>query len=341
MNCWKRPALLLAQACAAACFATACFAQSGAGHFKGKTINVYIGYDTGGSYDFYGRMLARYMGAHLPGEPKLVPQNMPGAAGFRVAGFMYSAAPADGTAIAITTQQIAISDKLGLQGVQYEASKFNYVGRMTSSVEIALFWHTSRVKTLEDARQHAVPVAATSPGSSAYDYWKILNSIGGTKLRIIGGYQSAAPMMLAMERGETEGSFTSWNTVKVRRPELLRDKLVTILMQFTTSRHADLPDVPALVEAGQTPEDRQIPALYASGGDIGRSFIAPPATPPDVVALLRKGFDTMVKDAGFLAEIDKTKAEFDPMSGEKLQAFVRQFDHLSPNLLERARKARD
>lgn len=313
----------------------------GADEFKGKTINVYIGYDAGGSYDFYGRMLARYMGPHLPGEPRLVPQNMPGAAGFRLTGFMYSAAPKDGTAIAITTQQIAIADKLGLQGVNYEASKFNYIGRITSSVEIGLFWHTSKVKTLEDARQHSVPVSATAPGSSAHDYWKILNTIGGTKLQIIGGYQSAAPMLLAMERGETEGAFTSWNTIKVRRSELLRDKLANIVIQFTTERHPDLKDVPALVEAGRTEEDRQILALYASGGDIGRAFIAPPGMKPEIVAILRRGFDAMIMDKQFLAEIEKTNAEFEPLSGEKLQEFVQRFDSLSPALLERARKARE
>ncbi len=310
-------------------------------HFKGKTINVYIGYDAGGSYDFYGRMLARHMGPHLPGEPRLVPQNMPGAAGFRALGFLYSAAPKDGTAISITSQQIAIADKLGMQGVSYDASKFNYIGRITSSVEIGLFWHTSKVKSLEDARQHSVPVSATAPGSSAYDYWKILNTIGGTKLKIIGGYQSAAPMLLAMERGETEGAFTSWNTLKVRRNELLRDKLVNVVVQFTTERHPDLKDVPALVEAGRTEEDRQILALYASGGDIGRAFIAPPGVNPDIVSILRRGFDAMVQDKQFLAEIEKTNAEFDPMSGAKLQDFVKQFDNLSPDLLERARKARE
>jgi tripartite-type tricarboxylate transporter receptor subunit TctC len=310
-------------------------------HFKGKTINVYIGYDAGGSYDFYGRMLARHMGPHLPGEPRLVPQNMPGAAGFRALGFLYSAAPKDGTAISITSQQIAIADKLGMQGVSYDASKFNYIGRITSSVEIGLFWHTSKVKSLEDARQHSVPVSATAPGSSAYDYWKILNTIGGTKLKIIGGYQSATPMLLAMERGETEGAFTSWNTLKVRRNELLRDKLVNVVVQFTTERHPDLKDVPALVEAGRTEEDRQILALYASGGDIGRAFIAPPGMNPDIVSILRRGFDAMVQDKQFLAEIEKTNAEFDPMSGAKLQDFVKQFDNLSPDLLERARKARE
>lgn len=319
----------------------ACGGAAASDHFRGKTINVYIGYDAGGSYDFYGRMFARHMGAHIPGEPRLVPQNMPGAAGFRALGFLYSAAPKDGTAVGITTQQIAIADKLGTQGVSYEAGKFNYIGRLTSSVEIALFWHTSKIKTLDDARRYPAPVSATAPGSSAYDYWKILNNIGGTKLRIIGGYQSAAPMLLAMERGETEGAFTSWNTLKVRRNELLRDKLVTILMQFTTARHPDLKDVPALVEAGQSEEDRQILALYASGGDIGRSFVAPPGMNPEIVTILRRAFDAMVKDKQFLAEIEKTNAEFDPMSGEKLQEFVRGFDNLPPALLERARKARD
>lgn len=309
--------------------------------FAGKTINVTIGYDAGGSYDYYGRLLARHMGKQLPGEPRMVPLNMPGAAGFRALGFLYAAAPKDGTTIGITTQQIAIADKLGGGAVKYEAGKFNYIGRITSSVEIVLMAGKSKVKTIEDARSHSVPVSATSPGSSAYDYWKVLNNIGGTKFNVIGGYNSAARMLLAMENGETEGAFTSWNTVKVRRPDLLRDNKSIILMQFTTARHPDLKDVPALIEAGKTEEDRQILALYASGGDMGRAFFAPPGVDAAIVATLRRAFDAMIADKEFLAEVEKVKAEFDPMSGEKLQAFVAQFENLSPALLERARKARE
>lgn len=308
--------------------------------FKGKTITVYIAYDAGGSYDFYGRILARHMARHVPGNPKMVPVNMPGAAGFRATAFLYNAAPKDGTAIGIVTQQVALADKLGNASVKYQAGKFNYIGRVTPSVEIALAWHTSKVKTVDDARRIAIPVSATSPGSSAYDYWKVLNNIGGTQFKIIGGYQSATPMLLAMERNETEGAFTSWNTLKVRRTELLRDKKVNILMQFTTARHKDLPDVPALIEAGKSEEDRQILALYASGGDMGRSFLAPPGVPPQTIATLRGAFSAMVKDKVFLAEIKKTRAEFDPMNGEELQAFVAKFENLPPALLERARKAR-
>ncbi len=308
--------------------------------FKGKTINVYIAYDAGGSYDFYGRMFARHMARHVPGNPKMVPVNMPGAAGFRATAFLYAAAPKDGTAVGIVTQQVALAGKLGNTSVKYQAGKFNYIGRMTSSVEIALAWHTSKVKNVEDAKHISIPVSATSPGSSAYDYWKVLNNIGGTKFKIIGGYQSATPMLLAMERNETEGAFTSWNTLKVRRTELLRDRKVNILMQFTTARHKDLPNVPALIEAGKSEEDRQILALYASGGDMGRSFLAPPGVPPQTIATLRNAFSAMLKDAVFLAEIEKTKAEFDPMNGQELQAFVSKFENLPPALLERARKAR-
>jgi len=332
-------------ACLAATLAAgltlAAAAPAAAADFQGKTVNVYIGYNAGGSYDFYGRLIAAHMGRHIPGGPTMVPINMPGVAGFRAAAFLYAAAPKDGTAIGVVSQQIALADKLGGAGVQYEASRFNYIGRVTPSVEIALMSRASKVQSIDDARIHAVPVAATSPGSAAYDYWKVLNNIGGTKFQIVGGYQSAAPMLLAMERGETEGAFTSWNTIKVRRNDLIRDGKAQVLMQFTTERHADLPDVPALVEAGRTEEERRILALYASGGVVGRSLLAPPDVPAETVAVLRRAFDAMVRDERFLAEIEKTRAEFGPMSGEDLQAFVATFDGLAPELLERARKARE
>ena len=147
-------------------------------------------------------------------------------------------------------------------------------------------------------------------------------------------------MMLAMERGETDGAFTSWNTIKTTKQEWLRARTINIIVQFTEARHADLPDVPAMVELGATEEDRRILALYASGAIVGRSLIAPPGVAGERVAALRAGFDAMLKDAAFLAEIERTKAEFDPMPGAELQELVASFDNLSPALIERARQAR-
>ena len=147
-------------------------------------------------------------------------------------------------------------------------------------------------------------------GGSQSGYPLVLNNVGGTRFKVIGGYQSATPMMLAMERGETEGAFTSWNTIKTTKQEWLRNKTINILVQFTETRHKELPDVPAMVELGVTDEDKRVLALYASGATVGRSIIAPPGVPADRVAALRAGFDAMLEDPAFLGEIERTQAEF-------------------------------
>lgn len=308
--------------------------------FAGKTITVAIGFDAGGSYDQYGRLVARHIGRHLPGTPAVVPSNMPGVAGLRAAGYLYEVAPRDGTVLGMVAQTIALADKLGTPGIRYKASEFNWIGRVTSSVEILISWHTSKVKTVADAKAISAPFAGTSPGAAAHDYPLVLNNVIGTRFKIIGGYQSAAPMMLAMQRGETEGAFTSWNTIKTTRQDWLRDKTINIIVQFTDARHVDLPDIPNMVELGGSAEDKDILALYASGAAVGRSLIAPPGLTQDRVAALRAGFDAMLTDKEFLAEIERTRAEFAPMPGIELQKAVARFDNLPAAIIERARKAR-
>lgn len=308
--------------------------------FKGKAINIVIGFDPGGSYDQYGRLVARHLGRHLPGNPAIVPMNAPGVAGLRVAGFLYDVAPRDGTTLGVVAQNVALAEQLGTPGLNFKASELNWIGRMTLSVEITVMWHTSKVKTVQDAMQVSVPVAGSSAGSPAHDYPLVLNHFVGTKFRVIPGYQSANAMLLAMERSETEGAFTSWNTIKTTKQRWLADKTISVPVQYTTERHSDLADVPAMVELGKTVEDKQIMGLYVSGAVVGRSIVAPPGLPADRLKALRDGFDAMLKDPEFLAEIEKSNAEFDPMSGEKLQQFIASVGNLPPAIVERARQAR-
>lgn len=339
-DCMRRICSLLLTATALVLASGAVAAQTRSGLFADKTITVIIGFDSGGSYDQYGRLVAKHLGRHLPGAPTVVPQNMPGVAGLRAAAYLYEAAARDGTVLGMVAQTLALADKLGTPGVRYNAGEFNWVGRVTSSVEILISWHTSKVSSIAAAKEHSAPFAGTSPGAAAYDYPLVLNNLAGTRFRIIGGYQSATPMMLAMERGETEGAFTSWNTIKTTKQQWLRDKTINILVQFTQGRHVDLPGIPTMVELGNSDEDRQILALYASGATIGRSIIAPPGIPGDRVAALRAGFDAMIKDGEFLAEIERTKAEFDPLPGAELQKLVASFANLPAALIERAKEAR-
>jgi tripartite-type tricarboxylate transporter receptor subunit TctC len=330
---------LCAAALLAAVSATA-QAQSVEQFYKGKTVNLYIGYATGGGYDFFGRLTARHMGRHIPGNPTIVPQNMPGAGSLKAANYLYTVAPKDGTALGIITQTVAIEEALGTPGVQYKSAAFNWVGRVTSNVEISLMWHTSKVQSIEDAKKIAAPVAGTGPGSPAEVYPKVLNAVVGTKFKVITGYPGSNDGLIAMERGETDGALTSWNTTKTSKKNWLDEKKIAIIVQYAPERHPDLPNVPTAVELGSTPEQKKVLELFVSGAAVGRSILTTPNVPADRLTALRAAFDAMIADKVFLDEVEKTKAEFDPLSGEKLQKIVEDAANIPPDVLKMAKAAR-
>jgi tripartite-type tricarboxylate transporter receptor subunit TctC len=308
--------------------------------YKGKTVNVYIGYGAGGGYDFFGRLVAKHIGRHIPGQPTVVPQNMPGAGSLRAANFVYNIAPKDGTALGIITQTVGLEEALKTPGVQYKAAGFYWIGRMTSNVDMMLTWHTSKVKTIEDAMKYEAPVAGTGPASPAEFMPKVLNHVIGTKFKVITGYPGSNEGMLAMEKGEVEGATTSWNTIKTSKQDWLKDKMINLVLQYTPERHRELPNVPDMVELAKTPEQKQILALYASGAAIGRSIFTSPGVPAARVKALRDAFDAMLKDPQLLADVKQTKAEFDPMSGVELQKLIEQAGNIPPAVAEKARAAR-
>jgi tripartite-type tricarboxylate transporter receptor subunit TctC len=298
------------------------FAQSDEQAFRGKVINLYIGFAPGGTYDYFGRMVARYIGKHIPGNPTVVAQTMQGAGSLQAANFIYAQAPKDGTAWAVVTQTVALEEALRSPGVHYKAAEFTWLGRMTSIREVYFTWKTSKAKTLEDARAHETPMAGTGSGSPSEGYPKLLNALAGSKFKIISGYPGSTQGMLAMERGEVDGGLTSWNTIKRTKQEWIQNRDINVLVQFGLQRHPELPDVPTLLEAANTPEGRQIMEFYVSGAEVCRSLLASPGIPGDRAKILRTAFDAMVKDPEFLAEIDKSGQEFQPASGEQMQKLI-------------------
>lgn len=312
-------------------------AQSEAQFYRGKTISVYIGFAPGGSYDFFGRLVARHIGAHIPGNPTAIAQTMTGAGSFKLANYLYSAAPKDGTAMGIITQTVALEEALGTPGVMYKSANFNWIGRATAILEVTLTWHTSKAKTIEDAKKYVTPVASTGSGSPSEGYPKLLNALIGTKFKIITGYTGSTAGMLAMEKGEVDGALTSWNTLRISKQDWIRDKKINLLVQYANQRDPDLSNVPAVVELGKTPEDKAVLAFYASGAAVGRSFVAPPGLPPARVKTLRTAFSAMIKDPAFLAEIHKAKAEFSPASGEEVQKLIENAANAPKEIQERTK----
>lgn len=290
--------------------------------FAGKTITLTIGYGPGSGNDVYGRLIARHLGKHIPGQPNVVPQNMPGAGSFKAANYLFQAAPKDGTSLGYISQTAATEELLGSQAIQFKTAQFNWIGRIGSYNNITIFWHTSRIKTIADALKMESTIGATGVGSAVYIYPNMMNKILGTKFKIVSGYQGTAQTSLAMERGEVEGVTMGWFPVKTNKRDWIKEKKINFLVQFLTKRHPDLPNVPTIVELARTPEEKQLFSLFANDGEVGKAILAPPGVPPATVAVLRRAFDAMTKDPAYVADTDKLQLEVDSLPGEQLQELI-------------------
>jgi len=314
-------------------------AQPGEPFFARKTITISIGYTAGGSYDLYGRLIARHLGKHIPGQPTVVAQNMPGAGSLKAANYLYEVAPRDGTTLGVIVESAALEQALANPAAQYDAARFTYVGRVATSNNIFMQWHTSKVQSIEDSKRVESSLAGTGPGSIAETVPRLLNALAGTRFKLVSGYPASNEAMLAMERGEVDGASSSWAAVSVGKKEWLRDKKIRIILQTAPERVKELPDAPALPEIGTTVEDKQVYSLYASGSAIGRSLIGPPDIPPDRVKALRDAFNAMVADADFIADVRKLEVELDPLPGERVQELVVRTLNVPPAVRERAKLA--
>lgn len=310
-------------------------AQTPAEFYKGKTIQIYIGFSPGGSYDLFARLVARHMGKHIPGTPTVVPTNMPGAGSFTAANYVFGAAPKDGTAMGIVSQTVAIEEALKTNGVQYKSAEFTWIGRATDNIEVQVLWHTSKAKTMDDAKNSVIPVASTGPGSPSEGYPKMLNGTYGTQFKIIRGYPGSTDGLLAMERGEVDGALTSWSTMKGSRKGWLDEKKAHLLVQYVVKRSAELPDVPAVTEFAKNQADKDLLTFYASAADVGRSFLAPPGVPEDRAKALQTAFDATMKDAEFLAEVKKANLDFGPAPAAALRKLIVDTASVSPEIVKR------
>jgi tripartite-type tricarboxylate transporter receptor subunit TctC len=307
--------------------------------FARKTVTIYVGYTPGGSYDLYARLIARHLGKHIPGNPTVVAQNMPGAGSMKAANYIYQVAPKDGTALGVVVESAALEQVLGNTAAQYDAAKFTYVGRVATSNNVFMQWHTSKVQSIADSQRIESTLAGTGPGSIAETIPRLFNAIIGTKFRLVSGYPASTEGMLAMERGEVDGTGSSWAAVSVTKQNLLKERKIRIILQTQPERHQDLPDAPSITEYGNTPEDRQVTALYASGSGVGRSLLGPPGIPDDRLKVLRDAFSALVKDPDFVADIRKLNVELDPLPGERVQDLITRTLAVPAAVRERAKVA--
>jgi tripartite-type tricarboxylate transporter receptor subunit TctC len=286
-----------------------------------------------------GRLVARHIGKHIPGKPNVVPKNQPGAGSFLAVNNIFNVSPKDGSVIGIGAPTMALDEKLGTQGVRFKTAEMNWIGRIDSLVNMVFTWKTSPVKTFADAQKIQSTLSATGVGSTVSIYPTVMNNVLGTKFKLVMGYKGSNEAMLAVERGEVEGHSTSWTALKVAHPDWIRDKSVTVFVQFALKRHAELPDVPTAVDLARNDEERALLSAIMNATEVGTAFFTTPGVPADRLAALRRAFDAAMKDPELLAEAQKIKVGVSPMAGEDLQKLVAEVSNLSPTLLEKVRAA--
>ncbi len=315
--------------------------QAVADFYKGKTMSVYISSGEGGTNDAYARLISSYIGKHIPGNPVVVPRNLPGAGGLKAANFLYDVAPKDGTAYGVLQRGTIIQPLVDIQSANYDGSKFNWIGSTAREVSVGVVWTASTdVRTVQDAMKKEVIVGSSGVGNDTGAFPLVLNRFIGTKFKPIHGYKSGSEITLAFERGEVQGRVGwSWGSVKSRGSEWLDTKKITILVQMGVSKADDLPDIPLALDLAKTPEDRAAMQLIFSPTYIGWPSVMPPGVPEDRIAAVRAAYMKTMKDPDFVAAADKQQLELDPLDGESIQKIVAQLYDLPPAAIELARAA--
>lgn len=342
-TCRRAPAAILASLWAgamAAAHAGEARADPVADFYRGKQITFVIGYTVGAAYDANGRLVARYLGRHVPGQPQVVVQNMPGAGSLASANHLYNVAPKDGTVIGMFSRGNAMYPLLEGQA-QFDALKFGWIGSSQKETSLVLTWATTPFKTLEDIRRSEVVVGATGAGADSIVYAQALNALVGTKMRIVTGYPGNNEVMLAMERGEVQGApSASIGTLMSGRPHWISERKVNLIAQIALEKHPrSFKDVPLAADHALSPLDRQAFELIASRQTMAYPVTAPPGVPAERLAALRSAFMATMKDAEFIADAEKAGMEVEPIGGEALSALVARIYASPPEAVARARAA--
>lgn len=307
--------------------------------FHGRTITIAVAFEAGGPYDLYARLIARHLGEHLPGNPNVLVQNMAGAGGLTGINFLYNGAPKDGTTIGVVSQTVAIGQALGVTpGIKYDVRKIAWLGRITSNVETQHSYTRFGFTDFNMAREREVIVAGTGPTSSSFIFPKLLNETIGTRFKVVTGYPGPQSAQLAMQRGEVAAIVKPWSSIKATELESIRNGDISLIMQYTRQRHPELPDVPAVVDVAQTPEQRELFGLFASGSALGTSVAAPPDLDPAIVDLWRKALAETLASQQLTQDAGQANMDIDALSGNDLTEIVDHTFDISPQTLEHARR---
>lgn len=311
-------------------------AQAPADFYKGRNVNVLIGVGVGGFYDLNARVVARHIGRHIPGAPTLVPQNMTGAGGARMAAYLADVAAKDGSNIGMIPNNFPAMQAIGSEAIRFDLAKFQWIGSPAPLTGAMTVWRTSGVESIEDARRKDVVTGASGRGAESFSMPAMLNEFAGTRFRIVTGYPGGNEINLAMERGEVQARYNFWTSWKSTRPEWVKNGDIRVIATMGP-KPTDLPGVPSVVDLVASDDDRRVVDLIIAGAYLGTPLAFGSGVPADRVAAVRAAFDATMKDAEFLAEAEKLKIEVSPVPGAELEAIVARVLETPKALAARAR----
>jgi tripartite-type tricarboxylate transporter receptor subunit TctC len=316
--------------------ATAAQAQPAATPFPaGKTVSIHVGTDPGGTNDLLMRLVAKHIGKYLPGRPSVVPRNMPGAGGKRLATHLYNAAPRDGTELGVIQRSVTTDQLLVDPTLPFRMQELTWIGTPTGTTDTCIVWHKAKVQSLADLQMHELVLAGTGNETTQV---LILQRLTGGKIRVVLGYPGGASMNIAMERGEADGRCAlSWEAIKSNYGEWLRDKKLKVLAQYALTRAPDLPEVPLITDLAKTTIDKQALAVILLPQEFGFPFAAPPGLLPEVTDMLRAAFLETMRDPQVIEEVQRIKLALHPVGGADLQRLIRHAHAASPETIARAR----
>jgi tripartite-type tricarboxylate transporter receptor subunit TctC len=307
--------------------------------YKGRTVSLVIGYSAGTGYHIYARLLARFIGRHIPGNPTVIAQNMSGAGSLKAANYVYTVAPKDGSVIAMIGRSAPLEPILG--DAQFDGRRFTWLGSIASSSSLCATWHATGIKTWQDAMTKPFALAGEGSGSEPDNFARILKNVFSAKVKLVTGYPGGNEMNLAIERGEVDGRCGwSWDSIKSTRPDWLRDRKINLLAVFSLQKAPDIPaEVPLIGDLAANDEQRQILRLHLAGQSFGRPFFTSPGLPEERKAALRAAFDATMGDADFIAETNKVKLEVSPTSGAEIDRLLAEVYATPRDVVEKAKLA--
>jgi tripartite-type tricarboxylate transporter receptor subunit TctC len=313
-------------------------AQSVEEFYRGRNVTIAIGFSVGGGYDLYARLLARHLGRHIPGQPRVVAQNREGAGSERATLYLYNAAPRDGTVIGAFSRSMAVAPLIA--GAPFDATRLTWIGSISTDVSVCFTWNTSSIKTFDDMLATPFTMGGLGGGADPDIFALMLRNVFGAKLKLVSGYPGTNDATLAMERGEVSGVCgISWSTVKSRHMDWVKAHRVNMPVQFGLQKEADIPDVPAVIDLVKGDEQSKMVRLILAGQAMARPYAAPPGIPEDRRNALVAAFEATMKDPEFLADAQKMQADVNPVTAAEIEKLLAEIYATPKDVVAKAAKA--